>query len=70
MSQHAKVSASNAQRLVKRLKMNNDKLNMQSVNGTALNIENIAALFPHCVTESAEGKKIDFDLLKQELLFC
>lgn len=47
--------------------MNNDKLNMQSVNGTAINIENIAALFPHCVTESAEGKKIDFDLLKQEL---
>src|SRR5690606_27931544 len=31
------------------------------------NIENIAALFPHCVTESADGKKIDFDLLKQEL---
>jgi len=47
--------------------MNNDKLNMQSVNGTAINIENIAALFPNCVTESAEGKKIDFDLLKQEL---
>ncbi len=47
--------------------MINDKLNMQSVNGTAINIENIAALFPHCVTESAEGKKIDFDLLKQEL---
>lgn len=47
--------------------MNNDKLNMQSVNGTAINIENIAALFPHCVTESTEGKKIDFDLLKQEL---
>lgn len=47
--------------------MNNDKLNMQSVNGTAINIENIAALFPHCVTETAEGKRIDFDLLKQEL---
>lgn len=47
--------------------MNNDKLDMQSVNGTAINIEKIAALFPHCVTESAEGKKIDFDLLKQEL---
>ena len=47
--------------------MNNDRLKMQSVNGTAINIENIAALFPHCVTESAEGKKIDFDLLKQEL---
>lgn len=47
--------------------MNNDKLNMQSVNGTAINIEKIAALFPHCVTETAEGKRIDFDLLKQEL---
>ena len=44
-----------------------DKLDLQSTNVTSLNIENIAALFPHCVTESAEGKKIDFDLLKQEL---
>lgn len=47
--------------------MNNDKLDLQSTNITSLNIENIAALFPHCVTESADGKKIDFDLLKQEL---
>ncbi len=47
--------------------MNNDKLDLQSTDITAMNIEKIAALFPHCVTETAEGKKIDFDLLKQEL---
>lgn len=29
--------------------------------------EKIAALFPNCVTESANDKAIDFDLLKQEL---
>jgi len=45
----------------------NDKLDLQSTNITSLNIEKIAALFPNCVTETAEGKKIDFDLLKQEL---
>jgi len=31
------------------------------------NIERIAQLFPNCVTESAEGLKIDFDQLRQEL---
>jgi len=31
------------------------------------NVEKIAALFPNCVTETAGGKAIDFDLLKQEL---
>lgn len=45
----------------------NDKLDLQSKDITSLNIEKIAALFPNCVTETAEGKKIDFDLLKQEL---
>lgn len=45
----------------------NDKLDLQSTDITRLNIEKIAALFPNCVTETAEGKKIDFDLLKQEL---
>lgn len=43
------------------------KLDLQSTDITSINIEKIAALFPHCVTETAEGKKIDFDLLKQEL---
>ncbi len=47
--------------------MNNDKLDLQSTDITSLNIEKIAALFPNCVIETAEGKKIDFDLLKQEL---
>ena len=45
----------------------NDKLELQSTEITSLNIEKIAVLFPNCVTETAEGKKIDFDLLKQEL---
>jgi len=45
----------------------NDKLDLQSTDITSLNIEKIAALFPNCITETAEGKKIDFDLLKQEL---
>ena len=31
------------------------------------NVEKIASLFPSCVTETAQGKAIDFDLLKQEL---
>lgn len=44
-----------------------DKLDLQSADITSLNIEKIATLFPNCVTETAEGKKIDFDLLKQEL---
>lgn len=45
----------------------NDKLDLQSTDITAMNIEKIAALFSNCVTETAEGKRIDFDLLKQEL---
>lgn len=44
-----------------------DKLDLQSPDITSLNIEKIAALFPNCVTETADGKKIDFDLLRQEL---
>jgi len=44
-----------------------DKLDMQSPNLVRENIEKLAALFPNCVTESAEGRAIDFDLLKQEL---
>jgi len=44
-----------------------EKLDMQSPDLVATNIDKIAALFPHCVTETAEGKAIDFDLLKQEL---
>jgi adenine-specific DNA-methyltransferase len=44
-----------------------DKLDMQSPNLVNQNFEKLAELFPNCVTESASGKVIDFDLLKQEL---
>jgi adenine-specific DNA-methyltransferase len=46
---------------------NDDKLDMQSPDFVEKNIEKLAQLFPNCVTESATGKAIDFDLLKQEL---
>lgn len=45
----------------------NDKLDMASPDLVSKNVEQIAALFPNCVTETAEGKAIDFDLLRQEL---
>ena len=44
-----------------------NKLPLQSPNLVSQNIERIAALFPNCITETANGKAIDFDLLKQEL---
>lgn len=44
-----------------------ENLDMASPDLVSKNIDQIAALFPGCVTETAEGKKIDFDLLKQEL---
>ena len=44
-----------------------DKLDLRTPNFVNENIEKLAALFPHCVTEAAEGRKIDFDLLQQEL---
>jgi len=47
--------------------MNIDKLDLQSPDLVNENFEKLAALFPNCVTESAAGKAIDFDLLKQEL---
>jgi len=47
--------------------MSTDKLDMQSPDLVNENFEKLAALFPNCVTEGAEGKAIDFDLLKQEL---
>lgn len=31
------------------------------------NIEKLATLFPNCITETVEGKAIDFDLLRQEV---
>ena len=47
--------------------MNNDKLDLKSPDLVNENFVKLAALFPNCVTEGAEGKAIDFDLLKQEL---
>jgi adenine-specific DNA-methyltransferase len=44
-----------------------DKLDLQSPDIVNQNLEKLAALFPNCLTETAEGKAIDFDLLKQEL---
>jgi len=48
------------------------KLDQQTLNFTDEHIANIAAMFPHCVTEvedesGALKQAIDFDLLKQEL---
>lgn len=47
--------------------MSIDKLDLQSPDLVNENFEKLATLFPNCVTESTEGKSIDFDLLKQEL---
>ena len=44
-----------------------EKLDLKSPDLVNENIEKLATLFPNCVTESTEGKAIDFDLLKQEL---
>jgi adenine-specific DNA-methyltransferase len=49
-----------------------DKLKMQTPDNTQKNIEKIAALFPHAITETKDEngnikKAIDFDLLKQSL---
>ena len=44
-----------------------EKLDLKSPDLVNANFERLAALFPTCVTETAEGKAIDFDLLKQEL---
>jgi len=49
-----------------------DKMRMESVDMTALNVEKIGALFPNCVTETVDEsgklkKAINFELLKQML---
>ena len=44
-----------------------NRLDLKTPDGVSQNIERIAALFPHCVTETTDGKQIDFDLLRQEL---
>ena len=47
--------------------MNINKLDMKSTNIVNENIEKIGKLFPNVITETESGKKIDYDLLKQEL---
>ena len=49
-----------------------EHLKMHSMNKVDENVNSIAALFPNCVTEAKNedgsiSKKIDFDMLKQEL---
>jgi adenine-specific DNA-methyltransferase len=44
-----------------------ENLDMKSPDWTNLNAQFIAERFPNCVTETSDGIKIDFDLLKQEL---
>lgn len=44
-----------------------EKLDLASPDLVNQNFDKLAALFPNCVTESPNGKAIDFDLLKQEL---
>jgi adenine-specific DNA-methyltransferase len=44
-----------------------DKLDLQTPDLVNQNIRKIAALFPNCVTETENGKAIDFDQLRQEL---
>ena len=49
-----------------------DKLKMESVDLTAQNIDKIGALFPNCITETADEngklkKAINFEMLKQML---
>src|ERR1035437_3914479 len=43
------------------------KLDMQSPDWVNENSKFIAEHFPNCITESSDGKSIDFDLLRQEL---
>lgn len=43
------------------------KLDLKSKDILSENIENIGKLFPNVIVETKEGKKIDFELLKQEL---
>ena len=49
-----------------------DKMRMESVDMTAQNIEKIEALFPNCITETADAdgklrKAVNFDILRQML---
>jgi adenine-specific DNA-methyltransferase len=47
-----------------------ERLDLTSRDLVNENFKKLAELFPHCVTQSADGKVIDFDLLKQELSYA
>lgn len=47
--------------------MMEDNLEMQSPNGDNENSKFIAEKFPNCVTETADGIHIDFDLFQHDL---
>jgi adenine-specific DNA-methyltransferase len=47
--------------------MSIEKLDLKSPDLVNENFEKLVAVFPNCVTETIDGKAIDFDLLKQEL---
>lgn len=50
--------------------MSIDKLDLQSPDLVNENFEKLAVLFPNCVTESAEGKAIDFKVAQDSLFAC
>ena len=47
-----------------------ERLDLTSRDLVNENFKKLAELFPNCVTETAEGRAIDFDLLKQELSYA
>jgi adenine-specific DNA-methyltransferase len=47
--------------------MSIDKLDLQTPDLVNVNFQKLADLFPNCITETTNGKAIDFDMLKQEL---
>ena len=47
--------------------MDVNKLSMETKDILSENIEKVAELFPNVLVEAEDGKKIDFDLLRQEL---
>jgi adenine-specific DNA-methyltransferase len=47
--------------------MSIDKLDLQTPDLVNVSFEKLAKIFPNCVTETTNGKAIDFDILKQEL---
>jgi adenine-specific DNA-methyltransferase len=44
-----------------------EKLELSTPNFTDENVQKLSELFPNCVTESSDGKVMDFDALRQEL---